>query len=215
MEVFDGDNLDFDHDATEETGGEPDVFAQKEDAGRQFRQLQKAIFDDPAHPWLNAQDPTHDDAVQEFNRLSRLATAGESRPSLGDISRGAMAKQEQDQNDRVARAHELMDEFEQLGWESEDVPEDLVGPELEVLEIFGVVLRKEWPVAEMLLQRAIEQLPMINRAAYQALQEFREATKPSQKRTAALKVLRGVRDEGRRRLGLPPRNNQTQEGDEE
>jgi len=155
---------------------------------------------------MNPNHPQNKDFVKRANELNRIKYQDEDpRSPLEQAMAAGLEKQQQDRDERIEQAEQVLDELAEHGYERPDVPDDILPCELEVLQMQLFAARGEWSNVTERLRQSVEQLPGTPAHVRESFFDYQRAPNNDEKLAHATAVLRYVRDAGRARLGLKPR----------
>lgn len=195
----------------------PDDVYSPEEATAAINKLNAAWLKDEQHPYINANHPQHQEFQDAVNKLYRVKfqDAGKLTPLQKAMSE-ALTEQAEQQQEMISESQEMIDELsENFGWDYFDIEtiidenDPILPCERDCLSMLLEVEKGQWDDAISRLDRSLVQhrkAPSeIIAAMYNLNKLHKENAEHEVKRNHALVVLQYLRDAGRAKQGLKPR----------
>jgi len=177
------------------------------EAVRVLNELDASMRADDQHPgWYSSLG--HHPQFQDFSvaqrELWKIRASGQTEQEPEESWQDKFLRE---QSERLADANRAMDELNGHGFQRAEVPSDLTQPEAEALQVQADAAAGRWDKVVAYLDDRMVQQPLLSGKCHELYRTFLQTDPSDQdlKCSLACKVLAMVATDGRRRMGLPPR----------
>jgi hypothetical protein len=112
-----------------------------EEAASAIEKVKTDIFEDPKHPYLDSEHPQHGAFVEHMSNLCKARVRKEGEPFDPEVERAEQAAQYEEeqqvlrQNNLIADAEKEMDALVELGFDRDEIPNDVQQWQVESLKM--------------------------------------------------------------------------------